>query len=165
MLITKCDTSGKACRFIIRPNRSVGRKGIIIFFTFVGLVSIGIGLRFWLLGAWLILPVMLLEITGLAIAFYLVQRASRNVETIDLSDNLLRVTRKVKSAVTEWDFQPYWVQVILRPDAISWYPSHLCLRSHGKMLEIGTCLTDEEREQLSEKLKHELQILQPAQRV
>jgi uncharacterized membrane protein len=137
----------------------------VIFFSLVILVSVVIALRFWLLGAWIVMPLMLMELSVLGTAFYLVQKASRNVETIDLSDNLLRVTRKFRSVVDEWQFQPYWVQVILRADHISWYPTHLCLRSHGKVVEIGTCLTDEEREELSESLKQELQILKPAERI
>lgn len=165
MLITECDASGRTYRYIIRPNRSIGKKGIITFFSAVILVSAVIALRFWLLGAWIVMPLVVLEISLLGVAFYLVQKASRDVETIDLSNNLLRVTRKVRSAVDEWQFQPYWVQVILRTDQISWYPTHLCLRSHGKMIEIGTCLTDEEREELSESLKQELQILKPAERI
>ncbi len=165
MLITECDASGRAYRYIIRPNCSIGKKGIFIFFSLVILVSALIALRFWLLGAWVVMPLMVLEIGILGAAFYLVQKASRNVETIDLSANLLRVTRKVRSVVDEWQFQPYWVQVILRTDHISWYPTHLCLRSHGKMIEVGSYLTDEEREELSESLKQELQILKPAERI
>ncbi len=165
MLITECDASGRAYRYIIRPNRSIGKKGIIIFFSLVILVSAVIALRFWLLGAWVVMPLMVLELSILGAAFYLVQKASRDVETIDLSDNLLRVTRKFRSVADEWQFQPYWVQVILRTDHINWYPTHLCLRSHGRMIEIGTCLTDEEREELSESLKQELQILKPAERI
>ncbi len=165
MLITKCDASGRAYRYIIKPNRSIEKKGIFIFFSLVILVSAFIALRFWLLGAWVVMPLMVLEITILGAAFYLVQKASRDVETIDLSNDKLRVTRNVRSVVDEWQFQPYWVQVILRADRISWYPSHLLLRSHGKMIEIGTCLTDEEREELSGSLKQELQTLKPAERI
>jgi uncharacterized membrane protein len=111
------------------------------------------------------MPMMVLEISILGIAFYLVRKASRDVETIDLSGDLLRVTRNVRAVVDEWQFQPYWVQVILRTDRISWYPTHLCLRSHGKMIEVGSCLTDEEREELADSLKQELQILKPAERI
>lgn len=162
MLITECDDTGKACRFIIRPNNSLGRTGKLIFFVLVCLVSIGIAIRFWLLGAWIILPVVLLEMAILGLAFYLVDKDSRDIETIDLSNELLRVTRNVKSVVSEWRFQPYWVQVVLRSDRIGWYPSHLSLRSHGKSVEVGACLTDEERLELSQSLKAGLRILKPA---
>ncbi len=165
MLITECDDSGKACRFIIRPNRSLGTKGKIVFFLLVCLASIGIAVRFWLLGAWMVMPVVLLEMLVLGIAFYLVEKASRDVETIHLSNEMLRVTRTVKSVVDEWRFQPYWVQVVLRSDRIGWYPTHLSLRSHGKSVEIGACLTDEEREELSVSLKEGLRILKPVERI
>jgi uncharacterized membrane protein len=165
LLITECDASGKVCRFIIRPNNSLGTTGKIIFFMVVCLVSVGLAIRFWLLGAWLVMPVVLLEMIVLGVAFYLVDRAARDIETIDLSEDSLKVTRSVKSVVDEWRFQPYWVQVVLRSDRIAWYPSHLSLRSHGKSIEIGTCLTDEEREELSLNLKEGLRILKPVDRI
>lgn len=164
MLITECDASGKVRRFIIRPNHSLGRTGKIIFFIAVFVVSVGIAVRFWLLGAWMVMPMVLLEMFVLGLAFYLVEKASRDVETIDITEELLKVTRTVRSVVDEWQFQPYWVQVDLKPDRIGWYPSHLCLRSHGKSVEIGTCLTDEEREQLSQELEQELRIMKPVER-
>ena len=111
------------------------------------------------------MPVVLLEMVVLGAAFYLVEKASRDYETIYLSDELLKVTRSVKSVVDEWRFQPYWVQVILKSDRIDWYPTHLSLRSHGKTVEIGTCLTDEEREELSASLKEGLRILKPVERI
>ena len=166
MLITECDASGKACRFIIRPNRSLGSKGKMIFFLAVCAGSIGIAIRFWLLGAWVVMPVVLLEMIVLGTAFYMVERDSRDIETIDLTDDdLLKVTRAVKSVVDEWRFQPYWVQVVLRSDRIKWYPTHLSLRSHGKSVEIGACLTDEEREELSASLKEGLRILKPVEHI
>ena len=111
------------------------------------------------------MPVVLLEMVVLGLAFYLVEKASRDYETIDLSDELLKVTRSVKSVVDEWRFQPYWVQVVLRSDKIDWYPTHLSLRSHGKSVEIGACLTDEEREELSASLREGLKILKPVERI
>lgn len=111
------------------------------------------------------MPVVLLEMFVLGTAFYLVERASKDIETIDLSGDLIHVTRSVRSVVNEWRFQPYWVQVVLRPDRIGWYPTHLCLRSHGKSVEIGSCLTDEEREDLSESLKEGIRILKPVDRI
>lgn len=165
MLITECDSSGKACRFIVRPNRSLGRKGKILFFLAVCIASFGVAIRFWLLGAWVVMPIVLLEMVILGAAFVLVERASRDIETIDLNEGLLKVTRTVKSVVNEWKFQPYWVQVVLRADRISWHPTHLSLRSHGKSVEIGACLTDEEREELSDRLKEGLRIMKPADRM
>ncbi len=111
------------------------------------------------------MPMVLLEMAVLAGAFILVDRASRDSEIIDIREDALHVIRHRKTEVTEWTFQPYWVQINLRKDRISWYPTHLSLRSHGKSIEIGTCLTDEEREELSERLRHGLEILKPVERI
>jgi len=108
----------------------------------------------------MVMPIMLLEMVILAVAFYLIDRASRNQEIIDLDDSCLHITRSFHRGSGEWSFQPYWVQVILEKSRISWHPSRLLLRSHGKCVEVGTCLTDEERLELSDSLKDGLAGLQ-----
>lgn len=165
MLITECDKTGRACRFVVSPNNSHGTRGKMIVFAAILLVSIMIAFRFWLLGAWMVMPLMLLEMAVLGGAFYLVHRSAKDREVIDISETGLNITRHHKSQVKQWNFQPYWVQVILSRDKIKWYPTHLRLRSHGKSIEIGTCLTDEEREELSENLKHGLELMRPVERI
>lgn len=156
MLIADCDASGLTCRFELRPNRSLSKRGMVWFVTAVGLVALLIGLRFALLGAWLVLPLAAVEIVGLGTAFALVARAARRREIIDIDGDGMRVVREDGRLRQEWRFHSYWVQVVLQPDPANWYPSRLYLRSHGKQLEIGRSLTDQERQQLSDELKRRL---------
>ncbi len=73
MLVTECDKSGRACRFVVSPNNSHGARGKVLIFIAIVLVSIMIAFRFWLLGAWMVMPLMLLEMAVLGGAFYLVE--------------------------------------------------------------------------------------------
>ena len=140
-------------RFVLQPNRSLSSRGMLWFVIGVGVVALFIALRFALLGAWIVLPLALAEIVGIAIAFGLVAKAGRRCEIIDIDHGGVRVARDDGHNREEWEFQPYWVQIVLQPDPNEWYPSRLYLRSHGRQLEIGGSLTDQERKQLSDELK------------
>jgi len=146
------DVSDNAGRFVIRPNRSLTRKGMFLFFIGVCIAAVSVALRFWLLGAWVVLPITVLELIVLGTAFFLIERETRFCETIDLSEKAVSVVQKSWKSKREWRYPTYWVQVIFRPDPKGWYPSHLYLRSHGDSLEIGACLNDDERFQLSQDL-------------
>jgi uncharacterized membrane protein len=130
---------------------------MLAFFIGISVVAVSVAVRFLLLGAWVVLPFAMVELIGLGIAFFLMSRRSRYSETIDVAEDALFVIRRDWRSQHEWRFQPYWVQVILRLDANNWYPSRLFLRSHGQSIEIGSCLTDEERAELSAGLRHRLE--------
>jgi len=146
------DVSETSGRFVIRPNRSMTRKGMSLVFIGIGVAAVLVALRFWLLGAWMVLPITILELIVLGAAFVIIERETRACETIDLSEKAVSVVQEGWKLNREWRYPTYWVQVIFRPDPKGWYPSHLYLRSHGDTLEIGACLNDDERFQLSQDL-------------
>lgn len=140
-------------RFLIRPNKSLTEKGMVVFVVLVGLAIFLVALRFVLLGAWVILPFAILEIGMLATGFWLYARASRYRETVDISKQSFIVTQESVKGSKTWTFNPHWVDFILRDDPNDWYPSRLFIKSHGEHVEIGTCLINEEREELLEALR------------
>lgn len=156
MLIADCDSSDTTCRYVLRPNRSLSPRGMVWFVAGVGLCALLIALRFALLGAWIVLPLAIAEIAGLGLAFYLVARKGRRCEIVEVNGSEIRIVVDDGRNREEWRFQPYWVQVILQMDSIAWYPNRLFLRSHGRQIEIGRDLTDEERRRLADDLKRRL---------
>jgi len=122
---------------------------MLLFFLLVALVALSIALRFVLLGAWMVLPFALLEVLGLGAAFIVYERSSRYQEVIDFGKDHLLVERSIRAKVEKWEFQPYWVRLVEWRDSAGWYPGRLFLRSHGRELEIGACLTEEERRELA----------------
>ncbi len=144
--------SDSAGSIVVRPNRSLGREGTALVFCGICFVAILAALRFWLLGAWVVLPITVLELLLLGVAFLVVERKTRFCETIELTDDSVSVVQKSWKSCKEWCYPRYWVQVIFSEDPSGWYPSHLYLRSHGDTLEIGACLDDRERFQLSRHL-------------
>jgi len=154
VILEKTDPDEHLYDFLIRPNRSMTAKGMTLFVVCVGLAVFLIALRFVLLGAWVILPFAILEIGLLAAGFWLYERTSRYRETVRLSRKNILITQESVKGKKSWQFNPHWVQVSLSLDAKDWYPSQLFIRSHGKQVEIGACLTNKEREDLSRALKH-----------
>ena len=124
-----------------------------IIFTFSALLAV----RFWLLGAWLVVPFFLLEMTLLGFVLFLLARDARYRETIEITAKQVLIT--VKDGTQEplkKSFNLYWVEFVLKQDDKSWHPSRLYLKSHGHFIRFGQCLTDEDRLGLLKRLKNAL---------
>ncbi len=159
VLVTTTSNLSTECRtFEVRPNRSLSRKGMIVFFLAVAALTLLVTVRFLLLGAWVILPFALLEIAVLGVSLYLFERASRYSETIQIApDSILITTRSGVDILREYRLQPYWVNIALQRDPHHWYPSKLLLRSHGECIEIGACLTNADRKTLANTITNALE--------
>lgn len=153
MILENADADKSHCEFLIRPNRSMTAKGMVFFVGLVGLGVFLIALRFVLLGAWVIFPFAVLEVGFLAAGFWLYERSSRYRETVQVSRDSFLITQDGVNVRRSWRFNPHWVQVSLKLDPDDWYPSKLLIRSHGEQVEIGSCLTNQEREELSIAIK------------
>ncbi|MCP3689153.1 MAG: DUF2244 domain-containing protein [Gammaproteobacteria bacterium] len=152
MFVEEMGSDECLAEFLIRPNRSMTAKGMIIFVGLVGLAIFLMALRFVLLGAWVVLPFAVLEIILLAAGFWMYERASRYRETVRVSRSNFYINKESVQGLKTSQFNPDWVQVVLQPDPGNWYPSRLLIRSHDKQVEIGACLTDQEREALTKAL-------------
>lgn len=159
MAVTVAANMTPVCRtFEVRPNRSLSREGMLVFFGAVAVLSLLVAVRFILLGAWLVLPFTLLELVVLGFSLYLFERHSRYSETLQISpDSILFVARRGVKILQECRFQTHWVNVVLQLDQHSWYPGKLLLQSHGRCIEIGACLTDDDRKALAETIKASLE--------
>lgn len=122
----------------------------MVFFVAVSALTLLVTLRFLLLGMWLVLPFALLEIMILGTSLYLFERASCYSETIQIApDSIQVIARNGATTLNEYRLPATWVQVALKPDRRTWYPSKLLLRAHGQSVEIGVCLTDADRKTLA----------------
>ncbi|MDM7975166.1 MULTISPECIES: DUF2244 domain-containing protein [Thalassospira] len=138
-------------RVNLHPPRSLGRRAARNIVIAMACVTSTIGLIFWLVGAWPVIGFLGVDVILLSLAFYFSFRAARAEERIELRHGNLRVTRiSARGTRQEFDFQPYWLQVVLeRGDDDR---CELYLRSHGKRFEIGGFLGAEEKTDLAGKL-------------
>lgn len=136
---------------ILTPYRSLSPAGFVLLMVLVGSISFGIGFYFLILGAWPIFGFMGLEVLLVYVAFKLNYRAAREYETVELSPQLLKLTKvDPKGRAQSFDFNPYWVRVGLNEEhdgrTILW------LASHGRELVFGHFLSDDERREFAEAL-------------
>lgn len=136
-----------AFTFVTKPNNSLTDSACIKVFGFIALVSLGIALGFWYLGAWLVLPFAGLELLGLAWAFYYVRAQQQDYERLTIEGSTLRVEVCCKGKLTVYELNRYWAQIVRG------YNCRLALRSHGKEVAVGRFLDCSARAALAAKLK------------
>ncbi len=148
---------GAALHFDARltPHRSLGSRGFLIVMIFIGVVSFVAGVVFTLMGAWPVFGFFGLDVAAIYFAFRWNYRAARAFETVQLSDDTLKI-RKVdaKGNETAWVAQPYWARVQYDKEAEE--DVAIDITSHGRCLTVGAFLSPEERLQFGEALRLEL---------
>ncbi len=124
------------------------KKKVVLLLTFIP-CCIAIG--FLMVGMWLILPFIGMEVAALAFAFYYVNSHESDFERISIAGDSLVVERSTKQGSHQYQLNAYWVKVVRRklPNG----ELRLSLLSHGKEVEVGRYLTKEQREALAEQLQ------------
>lgn len=133
-----------AFRAILHPHRSLGPRGFLILMLILSGISFATGLSFYLIGAWPVMGFFGLDVLLVYVAFKLNYRAARAYELIELTPETLVLTQVSASGKTRrFEFNPYWVRLVVteRPDG----GANLKLASHGRELEFGRLLSDDER--------------------
>jgi uncharacterized membrane protein len=139
-----------------RRNNSLSSSGRYLAFGFILAVSLGIAAAFSLiLGAWPILPYAGIEMLVLYLAFRYVDRHAGDYERITVRDCTVAVEVKDGERVSCVELDRYWAQVLDEPDG------RILLRSHGREIELGRHLRDEERRAVSRELRRELRRERP----
>lgn len=131
----------------LTPNRSLDRRHFRWLIAGFGAITLIAGLRFVALGAWPVVPFLLLDVVLLWLAFRASYRAGRAFEEVRLDDSALTV-RKVAHTGTERriELEPFWTRVQLdRPNADE---NRLWLASRGRRVAVGYFLSPAEREEI-----------------
>jgi uncharacterized membrane protein len=139
----------------IRPNRSLGSQGLVLLLVAVALVELVIGAGFLLFGAWLILPFAGLEAVVVAVALYTVIGHEADCELVEIRDGRLAITKRDGKVESRHEFPTYWARIVMMEHAVSWYGPRLVVRSHGRQIEIGASMNEEQKRKLAQELnKH-----------
>src|SRR5215469_18846687 len=124
---------------VLLPHRSLPLPAFHLLMLFLGLVSFGASLFFWVLGAWPVCGFFGLDVALLYLAFRLSYRSARQHETLRLADGQFTVERvDIYGARRLWRFQPFWLKVVLEERRDE--SNRLLLASHGKSVVIGDFL-------------------------
>ena len=139
----------------LKPHRSLSPRGFIWLMSGICLISFSAWLAFFLAGAWPVVGFLGADVLLIYLAFRVNYRRGNMRETLQLTADRLTVQRISHwGEVQTWEFQPYWLQVLLddSPDV----ENQLTLRSHGRSLVIGSFLPPDERTQVATALKQAL---------
>lgn len=136
---------------VLKPNCSLSRPQAVALLAACALLMGGIGLVFAALGAWLVLPFSGLEWLLLAYCLRWSRIQSAQREVITISDAVVSVEQSLIAQTIK--FQRAWVTVQWVESTIPRHPSRLCLRLHGKEVEIGRFLVESERLALAKELR------------
>jgi uncharacterized membrane protein len=142
-------------RLVVGPNASLSERGAWVVIGMVGAAMFAIaGIWTWL-GFWPVLPFAGLELIAVVAALSTCMRRNRYREVIEFRGENLVVEvgmagRGVQSTV---QMPRYWTKVDLVPGAHPHHPSRLMFRCSGQSVEIGRCVTDEERVALAARIR------------
>lgn len=106
-------------------------------------------------GAWPVLPFTGLELALLWWALRQIDSTADDFERISLDANRLAIDARCGTRVEHHEFHPYWAQ-LHRWQAPGEHSHRLLIRSHGKEVEVGRLLTEEEKTALGNELKKNL---------
>lgn len=155
---TNCSELADAAEFerVDRRNNSLSSTGRILVFAFLFIVSVGIAGAFASLGAWLILPFSGLEMLGLYLAFRYIDCHAADFERIAIAGDRVKVEWFEAGHARSHEFNRLWAQVVASPGG-----ARLALRSHGREVEIGRHVNDEQRLMLARELGRKLRAAAP----
>lgn len=145
-------------RLLIGPNASLSGRQALAFFATISTVSLAIA-GFWAWqGFWPILPLAGLELAALALALWVSLRGNKYRELIRISDERVRVEFGVLGAGPQahCDLNRAGTRALLEAGANRHSPTRLLLSCNGQIVEVGRCLTDEERSALCLRIKQAL---------
>lgn len=128
----------------LRPNRSFDRRHARWLILAVGLLFLLGGLRLMALGAWPVVPFMLVDVALLAWAFKASYRSGRAFQTVRLDEAALTVRDVSPSgAARSTALEPYFARA--RLEALPADQNRLWVASRGRRVEVGQCLSPPER--------------------
>jgi len=160
VLSTKLSGLNNERCIIVRPNASLTLYHALLFFTGIALVSLIIGVRFMLLGAWFILPIAVLELLLLAFCLKCVLQSNQREESIRIAPDKVLLTRQDAQSQQTHTLSRHWLRVVDEQDANSedndWQPHRVFLRSHGQSHEVGSFVNNAEKRELAKLLRQAL---------
>lgn len=126
-------------------------RGLVTVFAFIATFVIGIGVFCFCVGLPFVLPFSGLESLALGAALYVTAWRGGLQEVVTIDERGLAVEAGHERPEWREEFQRYWARILLEQPG-GWYPSRLLIRSHGRQVEIGRFLNEQERQGLARQL-------------
>ena len=142
--------------FVIRPNGALNRRRLPLLYALLVVVCLGIALRFAFLGYWMILPFAVLDMAGVGLVLYLIALNAAYRERVIVGPEHVVVRHVEKRNRQSWRFPAHWVQIHLDQPRHQWYLPRLLIGCKGTWVELGRCLTKDEKESLAKSIGNQI---------
>jgi uncharacterized membrane protein len=140
---------------VLLPHRSLPSRNFHLLMGVLGVISLAVGVGFVSVGAWPVIGFFGLDVALVYLAFRLSYRSARQRETLRLAGDAFTVERvSVQGERRKWQFQPFWLRVILEERADS--SNRLLVASHGRSVVIGDFVPPATRRELAETIREAL---------
>lgn len=142
-----------AKRLILAPHRSATWRDNLYLVAAVAVLALPIAIGWSLLGYWVILPLCGLELLALLAGLYWCNHALLAREVITVGDEVITIEAGRRRVERRFELPRHWARVLLVPGRKGTHPQRLIVRSHGRAVELGRFLTDDEREDAASQLR------------
>jgi len=155
---SQCVSQSEPARIVLRGNASLSARSALCIFLGLAVSATLIGFLFAIGGAWPVIPFLGLELVVVGVVFRHMCRRARDCEVLEFDNNRLHIIQHRGKSERRHEFQRYWARIALDPVRDGWYPLRLLIRSHGREVEIGASLNEDQRTELAQRLR---QVLGP----
>lgn len=145
---------------VARPNRSA--TPALLAGTFIGLVLFSTAVVTFSImqGNLLALPFAVIDLLALGGCLLLSWRSGDDEDRIERRGDSLIVERWRRRQHDHIEFNVYWTRAWLGPGRYPGRPGRVLLGSHGKTVEVGSFLAEDERKRLLESIRTVLTSVQ-----
>ena len=142
---------GQDRTFVVMPNQSMSWRGMVRMYSVIASVTLLVAVGCYLMGLTLVLPFSGVELLIVWTVFYITARHGNRREVIIIGEEVVTVQAGRFQPECHHEFPRRWAKVVFEQSS-NWYPSKLLIRSHGRQIEIGSFLNEQERYGLGEML-------------
>ena len=127
-------------------------RGLLIAYGVICFVTLSVAIFLAFHGLPLVLPLSGIELLLLGFALYSTANQGKSQEVVTIKHDAIVFEAGRNYPESSHEFQRPWAKIVLERPWHAWYPSKLLIRSHGRQIEVGKFLNEEERKGLAEQL-------------
>lgn len=138
-----------------KPNRSLGLAARRWVLGMIAATTLAVGAAATAFGAWPVMPFAGLEIALVALAFRVLAEHDADYERLEIGEHEVRIESRDAQCVKRFVAHRPWARVVLRERGAR---CTLLLAYAGRLVPLGTLMSDDGRRQLAESLRGRLPV-------
>lgn len=159
MIDAEFDENAIRGQIVLKPNRSWTWRANTYLVGSLMVISGVVAGVFTVNGMWLILPFTVLEMSVLTACLYYCVRRTHTTEILTLSKSTLVFERGVNKPTQRFDFDRYFSRFFVEAATHPWYKKRINLRCREQQFEVGSFLSNEEKDHLINQLRQMIRRL------